>query len=104
MALYLVARLKVKYGYMAEAAEQLAKFPPILEPYGWKLLASMHPVIGDFSEIVDIWEVPDANAVPSALAAMGSGQDRAWQAVFGEFRKYVESEHLCVCAKFPFSP
>ena len=104
MALYLVARLRVKYGYMAEAAEQLAKFVPILKPYGWTLLASMHPVIGDFSEIIDIWEVPDANAVPNALAAMGSGEDKAWQAVFSEFRKYVDSEHLSVCAKFPFSP
>jgi len=104
MALYLVARLTVKYGHMAEAAEQLAKFVPILKPYGWKLLASMHPVIGNFSEIVDIWEVPDANAVPNALAALASDEDKAWQAVFNEFRKHVETEHLSVCAKFPFSP
>jgi hypothetical protein len=104
MSLYLVARLEVKYGYMAEAAEQLAKFVPVLKPYGWKLLASMHPLVGNFSEIIDIWEVPDADAVPKALAALGSGEDKEWAAVFAEFRKYVQSEHLQICAKFPFSP
>jgi len=104
MALYLVARLTVKYGCMAEAAEQLAKFVPVLERYGWKLLASMHPVIGNFCEIIDVWEVPDGNAVPNALAAIGSGKDKAWDAVFNEFKKYIETEHLSLCAKFPFSP
>lgn len=104
MSLYLVARLHVKYGHMAEAAEQLAKFVPLLKPYGWKLVASYHPVIGDFREILDIWEVPDANAVPKALADLGTGANKEWDAVFAAFREHVESEQLSVCAKFPFSP
>lgn len=104
MSLYLVARLEVKYGHMAEAAEILAKFVPLLKPYGWTLLGSYHPVIGNFSEIIDIWEVPDANAVPKALEAMGSGAIEGWGEIFMAFREHVESEHLSVCAKFPFSP
>lgn len=104
MSLYLVARLTVKYGHMAEAAEQIAKFVPLLKPFGWKLLGSYHPVIGDFSEIIDIWEVPNADAVPKALAAMFSGEIEGWSEIFTAFREHVESEHLSVCAKFPFSP
>lgn len=104
MSLYLIAHLKVKYGHLADAAEQLAKFPALFKPYGWALLASYHPVIGDFSEIIDIWEIPDANAVPNALAAAAEGRIPGFSEIFGAFREHVESEVLSVCAKFPFSP
>jgi hypothetical protein len=102
MSLYLIAKLKVKYGHVAEAGEILAKFVPIFEPLGWKLLGSFHPLIGDFSEITDIWEVADANVVPNALAAVAENPE--FHKVFAEFREVVESEVLSVCAKFPFSP
>ena len=104
MSLYLVARLTVKYGHMAQAAEQLAKMVPLLKPFGWKLLGSYHPVIGNFSEIIDVWEVPDADAVPRAIDAMGKGEIEGWDKIFSAFSEHVESEHLSVCAKFPFSP
>lgn len=104
MSYYLIARLKVKYGHMAEAAAGIAKFAEILKPHGWKLLGSYHPIIGDFMEITDIWEVPDAETVPKALAVLGAGTDKVWESVFAEFRNHVEAEQLSLCAKFPFSP
>lgn len=102
MSVYLVARVKVKYGHMAEAAEHLEKFVEILKPRKWKLLHSFYPLTGDFNEITDIWEVPDANAVTDALASMAS--DKEWMAVFNEWREHVAEEHLSICGKMPFSP
>ena len=104
MSLFLIARVKVKYGHMVEAANILAKMVPLIEPHGWKLLGSYHPVIGDFSEIIDIWEVADANAVPKALEEMAAGDIPGFGELFMAFREHVESEMLQVCAKFPFSP
>jgi len=104
MDLYLIARLRVKYGHVAEAAEQLAKFVPILKPYGWTLLGAFHPVIGDFSEITDIWAIPSADAVTRVLEAAGRGEIPGFSEVFLALREYVESETLSVCTTLPFSP
>lgn len=102
MAVYLVARLKVKYGHMAEASEQLGQLVELLKPRRWKLLHSFYPFTGDVSEITDIWEVPDANTVTEAIAGMGT--DPEFSAVFMKWRDHVEYEHLSICGKMPFSP
>lgn len=104
MDLYLIARLRVKYGHVAEAAEQLAKFVPILKPYGWTLLGAFHPVIGDFSEITDIWAIPSADAVTRVLEAASTGEIPGFSEVFLALREHVESETLSVCTTLPFSP
>lgn len=102
MSLYLVAKIKVKYGYLNEACEILKDFVPLLEPHGWKLIAAYTPFIGEFAEIYDIWEVPDANAVPNAIA--GVSTNPKWHEVFNRWREVCESENLSVCAKLPYSP
>lgn len=102
MSMFLIARLGVQYGQVAQAAEILAEIVPIAERNGWKLLAAYQTVIGDFSEIIDIWEVPDANIVPRTLSHMFA--DPGFTPVFDRFRKVIRSEHLSLHTKLPFSP
>ncbi|MCS0631228.1 hypothetical protein NX786_17990 [Telluria mixta] len=97
MSMYLVAELKIKYGHVEEAVGIVKEIASYMEPQGWKLLATYTPLIGHFCHLYDIWEVPDANAVPNALLTLAG--DKGWEDVFTRWSKVCESEHLSVCAK-----
>ncbi|RJG02498.1 NIPSNAP family protein [Noviherbaspirillum sedimenti] len=97
MSMNLVVLIKIKYGRVEEAVSILKEIAQFLEPHGWKLLASYTPFIGDLGHLYDIWEVPDANAVPNALTALAG--NKKWEEVFARWSDVCESEHISVCAK-----
>jgi hypothetical protein len=101
MSVYLIARVKVKYGHANEAAQIIEKFAEVLKPYKWKLLHSFYPLAGDLREITDIWEVPDANAVTDALSDMPNNKE--WLSYFEQFKEHAEEETLSIVGQYPFS-
>src|SRR5829696_9687323 len=68
MPAYCVARIVIRYGKVAEFIDAMQRLVPIMEEQGWKLVASYQTVIGNIHEALDIWELPDANAVGVGLA------------------------------------
>jgi hypothetical protein len=102
MSLHLQARIQLKYGMSPVFHENMAKLVPIVEATGWKLVGSWQNLSGDIHEVLDLWEVPDANAVPATLMALAANPDVApiLEAISGAAIR----EELTLCAKTPFSP
>ena len=70
MTTYLHATLKIRPGMMPRFNDALAEMKPALEDKGWRLVGAWTTTVGRLSEIVDIWELPDANAVADVLGAV----------------------------------
>ena len=99
---YLHATLKLRIGGYEPFCEAMAKQVKVLEGYGWKLVGAWVTLIGRVYTVVDIWELPDANAYFDATAQ--------WRqtAVFKEFRAVTEQvldeEIVTMVVKAPYSP
>lgn len=99
---YMIARLNLKYGTVNEFNDIMTEFVPIFEEQGWKLHASYRSIIGSLTEVIDVWQVADANAVAEARAHASSHPDYARLAP--RLFEIVESEVLSLVAKLPVSP
>lgn len=102
MSVYLQARIQLRWGASAEFHELMAQLVPLVERTGWRLLGSWQQITGDMHEVLDLWEVPDANAVPATLGALAL-EPAAGEIVAG-LRDVILREELYVCTKTPFSP
>ena len=102
MPTYCVARIVIRYGKIAEFIDAMQRLVPIMEEQGWKLLASYQTVIGNLHEAWAIWELPDANAVGAGLA--GAAGHPKFSDLLPDLAAAIESEHLSIVAKTPFSP
>ena len=101
--MFLIARITVRYGKMAEFSEGMALVAPIMRDYQWNLVYAFQTVIGNYSEVYDIWEVPDANAVGAGLA--GVEKDPRFAEIAHLFdESIIKSETLSVVEKTTFSP
>src|SRR5689334_19231670 len=102
MPTYCVARIVIRYGKIVEFFDAMSRLVPIMEDKGWKLHAAYHTTIGNAHEAMDIWELPDANAVGEGLAAAVA--DTRFHELMPDLIDSIESETLSIMAKAPFSP
>lgn len=65
---YLQTSIKLKAGKLEDFVSLLNKLTPILAKRGMKLLGSYANVVGRLNTVVDFWELPDANALQTALS------------------------------------
>ena len=66
---FMLARVQLKYGRVAEFREIMSHMVPVLEDQGWKLIGSYRTVIGRYHEIWDLWDLGgDASAIEETLA------------------------------------
>jgi hypothetical protein len=101
MPTYCVARIVIRYGKIAEFFDAMTRLVPIMEDQGWKLHAAYHTTIGNVHEALDIWELPDANAVGAGLA--GALEDERFHALAPDLAAAIETETLSIMSKAPFS-
>ena len=99
---YVYANVKVRYGQLPAFFEAMVTVKRAMEANGWTLIGAYSTVIGDLHEVHDLWEVPDANAVPSAFA--GAYQDSAFVQAAARIAEVAEREVLSLCEKTPYSP
>jgi hypothetical protein len=102
MSLFVQARLQLHYGKSLQFYEAMAQVVPAAERSGWRLVGSWQNISGDLHEVLDLWEVPDANAVPATLMALAT--DPSMGPVLEQLSQAVIREELTLCAKTPFSP
>jgi hypothetical protein len=73
---YLFVTLLAKSPQQREAVIDLvSRSLGVIEEIGWKLVGSYAPVVGDLTKLFDIWEVPDANSILSAMASFPDRPD-----------------------------
>lgn len=100
--LYLHATLKIKHGQLERFCEAKAAQIPVLEGYGWKLVGGWTNIFGRIYTVINIWEVPDANAfMESAAEWRDTPAGQAFRAVTSEV---VEEEVLILMRSLPYGP
>ena len=100
--LYVYANVKVKYGQLGEFSEAMVTVKRVMEANGWRLVGAWTTVIGDLHEVHDLWEVPDANAVPTALAA--AAEDPDFAKALEQLSAIADREVLSLLTKTSYSP
>ena len=99
---YVYANVKVRYGQLPAFYEEMVTVKRAMEANGWKLIGAYSTVIGDLHEVHDLWEVPDANTVPSAFA--GAYGDASFVEAVTRIAEVAEREVLSLCEKTPYRP
>jgi len=102
MSTYLHATLKIRPGMVPRFNAVLAEMKPALELQGWRLVGAWMTTVGRLSEIVDVWELPDTNAVADVLGAVS--KDPRFPAWYAELNAVVDDEVLKLMVKVPYSP
>jgi NIPSNAP protein len=69
----------------------MGRLVPILENRGWRLVGAYVTVIGQVGQVVDVFEVPNADAVPSVLGAVK--REPEFMAIAAEIAELVDREH-----------
>ena len=99
---YVYANIKVKYGQLPAFFEQMVTIKRVMEENGWKLVGAWSTLIGDIHEVHDLWEVADADAVPTAFAA--AYQDPDFVQAVERLSAIADREVLSLLTKTPYSP
>ena len=97
---YLFASIKLRPGTVGKFTELLQNVEPVLNRLGgWKLLGSYFNSVGRMNTAIDVWELPDANAVQSTLDK--AAHDPEWQKWVPVIEEIVEDEVLQITTKLP---
>jgi hypothetical protein len=92
---YLTASIKLYPGKLPAFVELLSTIKPTLAKHGWKLLGSYATMAGRLNTVLDLWELPDPNAVEKALS------DPEMQKFGPQISQIVEDETLSIVTKLP---
>jgi len=92
---YLQASIKLYPGKLPDFIELLNKLTPVVGKHGWKLLGSYATVAGRLNTVLDVWELPDPNALQAALS------DPEMQKAGARISEIVEDETLTIMTKLP---
>ena len=92
---YLQASIKLYPGKVQDFIALLNDVRPLLAKHGWKLLGSYASIVGRLNTVIDLWELPEPNAVEKALS------DPELQKFGPQIAEIVEDETLAVLTKLP---
>ena len=99
---YVYANVKVKYGQLPAFYEAMVTIKRVMEENGWKLVGAFITVIGDIHEVHDLWEVEDANTVPTGFAR--AFEDSEFVEASARLSTIADREVLSLVTKTPYSP
>ncbi len=92
---YLTATVKLRHGKLQDFIALLNDIAPVLGKHGWKLLGSYATVAGRLNTVLDLWEMPEPNAVESAM------RDPAFKQFRPRIAEIVEDETAAFLTKLP---
>lgn len=64
---YLQASIKLHAGKLDEFVKLLNDLTPVVGKHGWKLVGSYAALVGRLHTVVDLWELPNENAIAAAM-------------------------------------
>ena len=92
---YLQAAIKLYPGKLQDFTTLLNSLLPVVGKHGWKLVGSYATVAGRLNTVLDVWELPDPNALQAALT------DPEMQKAGARISEIVEDETLTIMTKLP---
>jgi hypothetical protein len=98
---FLIAEIDLQFGRLAEFNEVMGKLVPKLEREGWKLESAYMTVVGRSGHVIDVFELPDANAVQTVQAA--TRKDPEFLELISQLRDIVDSERTMLAVRTPYS-
>ncbi|MEN3975136.1 NIPSNAP family protein [Emcibacter sp. SYSU 3D8] len=99
--LYLHVTLKVRMDGYHRFCEGMAKQVPIIESYGWKLIGAWVTTVGRLHTVIDIWEIPDANAYAEVMKKVAERPD--YPAFWKLLEETLEEEVVTMVQKVPYA-
>jgi hypothetical protein len=100
--LFVLSTIKVRPGKMPDFCELMPRLVPIMEANGWRLLGALTNLGGRINVVVDLWQIPDANALPGGLVALLAALE--WPDISRALAEYVEDEVIQLMSRLPFDP
>ncbi|MBI3795670.1 MAG: NIPSNAP family protein [Deltaproteobacteria bacterium] len=94
---YLQASLKLRAGKLSDFISMLNSVTPVLGKHGWKLLGSYASMVGRLNTVVDVWELPNAEAIQAGMS------DPELAKFAPQISEIVEDETLTLMTKLPIS-
>ena len=92
---YMTATIKLRAGKLPDFIELLNKITPVVAKHGWKLIGSYASIVGRLNTVVDLWELPDADAVKKG------GSDPELKQFAPRMSEIIEDETLALLTKLP---
>jgi hypothetical protein len=92
---YLQASIKLYPGKQQDFIALLNSLTPVLAKHGWKLVGSFATFAGRLNTVLDLWELPNPNALQAALS------DPEMQKAAPRISEIVEDETLTILTKLP---
>jgi hypothetical protein len=92
---YMTASIKLHPGKLPDFIALINKLTPVVAKHGWKLVGSYASIVGRLNTVIDLWELPEPNAVEKALS------DPELQKFGPQIAEIVEDETLAVLTKLP---
>lgn len=102
MAYYVRTKVVLKLGSNQGYNVMMAKLAPVMAQHGWTLILALQPLIGDFTEMLHVWEVAEFDDIRGALAACAG--DPEVTAILAPMPELLQTEILDVMVKAPYSP
>jgi hypothetical protein len=99
-SLFVLSTIKVRPGRIPEFCELMTRLVPIMEAQGWRLVAALTNLGGRLNVVVDLWQIPDANALPGGLVALMAALE--WPDISRALAEYVEDEVIQLMSRLPF--
>ncbi|MGH8013939.1 MAG: NIPSNAP family protein [Candidatus Binataceae bacterium] len=93
--IYVQASIKLRPGKLPDFIALMKSVIPVIGKHGWKLIGSYSAVVGRFHTVLDLWELPEANAIAAALG------DPAFEEFAPRIAEIIEDETLTVLTKLP---
>jgi hypothetical protein len=92
---YMTASIKLRPGKLPDFIELLNKVLPTVGKHGMKLVGSYASVVGRLNTVVDLWELPEPNAIEKVLS------DPEMQKFSPMIAEIIEDEQLTILTKLP---
>jgi len=102
MPYYIHTVVTLKLGEIEAYSEMMAKLTPYMARNGWKLILGLQPFVGDFTELLHVWEVERFEDVERGLLACQTDPE-AWE-ILAPMPKLLHNEALKIMAKTSYSP
>lgn len=102
MAYYVRTKVVLKLGSGPGYNAMMERLTPVMATLGWRLILGLQPMIGDFTELLHVWEVKEFDDIRGALAACAG--DPQVQAILAPMPELLQTEIIDVMVKTPYSP
>ena len=89
----MTASIKLHPGKLPDFIALINEVTPVVAKHGWKLMGSYASVVGRLNAVLDLWELPEPNAVVKAMPELHQFRTR--------IAAIVEDEVVTIMTKLP---